>query len=94
MEEDDRQGHWEPRPIMYIPRALLPEPPKSGCALQLTLRDGRVIKGVGVDMTGLIYGVLVKEEIDSRLNPLDFSAEDIVAVERIDLAIQPGYKLV
>lgn len=90
VENDD----WQPRPLIYIPRELLPEPPPSGCVLQLTLRDGRSVKGVSVDAKGMIYGVLVSEAVDSRLNPIDFSSVDIVAVARIGREIPEGYKFV
>ncbi len=84
---------FEPRPTVYIPKDMLPTDTGSRCVLELTLRDGRFSK-VCVDMKGMIYGVLVEEAIDSRINPIDFASEDVVSARVVNSEIPRGYKIV
>lgn len=81
----------EPRPALRISAQLLPEAPPQGCALKLRLRDGRDVV-VAADSTGLVYGVLVREDHDEYRNPIDFSSGDIVSVSQMPHVAQPGYK--
>jgi hypothetical protein len=94
---------WQPRPTLEIPAALLPAPDAQGCVVAVHLRDGRVVKGLAVDSKGLVYGVRVRADVDERPNPIDFTAEDIVKVKRMNMRWQRfllsrwcprGYKVV
>jgi hypothetical protein len=71
----------EPRPIIYIPELLRLGLPTQGCAIKLTLRDGRIIPGVCIDSKGMIYGVLKHKSTDARQNPIDFLASEIVSIQ-------------
>jgi hypothetical protein len=71
----------EPRPIVYIPELLRSGLPVQGCILKLTLCSGRTIPGACIDSKGMIYGVLVQKLVDVMPNPVDFYAEEIIAVQ-------------
>jgi hypothetical protein len=82
----------EPRPIIHIPELLRLGLPQ-GCAITLTLRNGRIIPGVCIDSKGMIYGVLKHKSVDARQNPIDFLEEEIASIQ-ILTEIPSSYRFV
>ena len=87
------EDEFEPRPLLRIPSRVLPRPASEGCVLGLILRDDREVV-VGVDSTGMVYGVLVPDSADARRNPIDFIADEIVSVRQLPIEVPPGFKVV
>jgi hypothetical protein len=81
ISNDETMQPSEFLPVIRVPRSLLPS--ASWHFVKLTRRNGRTLVAC-LDMTGMIYGVLVPLSFAEDKHPADFNAEEIVACESLN----------
>jgi len=73
---DDMMGSSESLPVVRVPRSMLPPSPWYGLA-KISRRNGETLVAC-LDMTGMIYGVVVPVPFTGKRHPADFDADEIV----------------